>query len=122
MLVLSRHRNEAINIGEDVEVIVVEVRGDKVRLGINAPAHVPVHRGEVYESILKHHGRVDVGLPKRSRELDHMASLAQKLKAKLASEPKELNWLIKTIDLWLLDLANESAKKRATETPKGESA
>lgn len=50
MLVLSRHRDESIYIG-DVEVVVVDIRGDKVRLGITAPADVPVHRKEVYEAI-----------------------------------------------------------------------
>jgi len=44
MLILSRHRDEAIVIGEDIKIIVVDIRGDKVRLGIEAPANVPVHR------------------------------------------------------------------------------
>lgn len=48
MLVLSRKRDEQIVIGQDVVVTVVEIRGDKVRLGIEAPAHVTVHRQEVY--------------------------------------------------------------------------
>ena len=51
MLVLSRQRDESIMIGDDVEIIVVDVRGEKVRLGINAPPHIPVHRKEVYEAI-----------------------------------------------------------------------
>lgn len=51
MLVLSRQRDETIMIGDDVEITVVDIRGDKVRLGINAPAHIPVHRKEVYEAI-----------------------------------------------------------------------
>ena len=51
MLVLSRQRDETIVIGEDIEITVVDIRGEKVRLGINAPAHVPVHRKEVYEAI-----------------------------------------------------------------------
>ncbi len=51
MLVLSRHRDEAIMIGDDVEIVVVDVRGDKVRLGVNAPPRVAVHRKEIYESI-----------------------------------------------------------------------
>jgi carbon storage regulator len=51
MLVLSRQRDETIMIGDDVEITVVDIRGEKVRLGINAPAHVPVHRKEVYEAI-----------------------------------------------------------------------
>lgn len=48
MLVLSRKRDEQIVIGQDVVVTVVEIRGDKVRLGIEAPTNVPVHRQEVY--------------------------------------------------------------------------
>ena len=51
MLVLSRKRNEMIMIGDDVGITVVDIRGDKVRLGINAPASVPVHRKEVYDAI-----------------------------------------------------------------------
>ena len=51
MLVLSRQRDESIMIGDDVEIIIVDVRGDKVRLGITAPKSVPVHRREIYDAI-----------------------------------------------------------------------
>ncbi len=51
MLVLSRQKDESIIIGDDVEVTIVDVRGDKVRLGITAPKEIPVHRREVYEAI-----------------------------------------------------------------------
>ena len=51
MLVLSRKKNESIVIGDDVTIIVVEIRGDNVRLGIEAPREVPVHRREVYDAI-----------------------------------------------------------------------
>lgn len=51
MLVLSRKKNEKIIINDDISITVVEIRGDKVRLGIEAPREVPVHRGEVYEAI-----------------------------------------------------------------------
>ena len=51
MLVLSRTRDETIMIGDEIEVTVVDVRGEKVRLGINAPPAIPVHRKEVYEAI-----------------------------------------------------------------------
>lgn len=54
MLVLSRKKNESIIINNDITVTVVEIRGDKVRLGIVAPKEVPVHRQEVYEAI---HGK-----------------------------------------------------------------
>ena len=51
MLVLSRQRDESIIIGDNVVVTVVDVRGDKVKLGIDAPQEIPVHRREVYEAI-----------------------------------------------------------------------
>jgi carbon storage regulator len=51
MLVLSRQRDETIMIGDDIEITIVDIRGDKVRLGITAPNHVPVHRKEVYDAI-----------------------------------------------------------------------
>jgi carbon storage regulator len=51
MLVLSRKRNEQIVIGDTIVITVVDVRGDKVRLGIEAPQHVPVHRHEIYEEL-----------------------------------------------------------------------
>lgn len=51
MLVLSRHRDESIMIGDDVVITIVDIRGDKVRLGIEAPQDIPVHRQEVYEAI-----------------------------------------------------------------------
>lgn len=53
MLVLSRRREQAIMIGHDVEITVVDIRGDKVRLGIRAPANVSVHRREVFDAIEK---------------------------------------------------------------------
>ena len=51
MLVLSRQCDETIMIGDDIEVMIVDIRGDKVRLGINAPKSIPVHRKEVYDAI-----------------------------------------------------------------------
>src|SRR5262245_14981892 len=51
MLVLSRKKNESIVINNDITVTVVEIRGDKIRLGIVAPKEVPVHRQEVYNAI-----------------------------------------------------------------------
>lgn len=50
MLVMSRHANESIILNHQITVTVIEIRGDKVRLGIEAPAHASVHRGEVYTS------------------------------------------------------------------------
>ena len=57
MLVLSRQRDESIMIGDDVEITIVDVRGDKVRLGINAPKNIPVHRREIYDAIQREKGQ-----------------------------------------------------------------
>ena len=62
MLVLSRKKNESIVINNDITIVVVEIRGDKVRLGVEAPKEVPVHRREVYEAI------------KRNEEMERKAS------------------------------------------------
>ena len=59
MLVLSRKKNESIVINNDITITVVEIRGDKVRLGIVAPKDVSVHRHEVYEAI---HGAHPLGV------------------------------------------------------------
>ena len=53
MLVLSRKKNEKIRINDNITLVVVEIRGDKVRLGVEAPAEVPVHREEVWVEIQK---------------------------------------------------------------------
>jgi carbon storage regulator len=67
MLVLSRQRDETIMIGDDIEITVVDIRGDKVRLGINAPTRIAVHRKEVYEAIRKENEQAAIaassGLP-----------------------------------------------------------
>ena len=51
MLVMTRKRSEAIKLGDDITLFVVDIRGDKVRLGIEAPIEMPVHRQEVYDAI-----------------------------------------------------------------------
>lgn len=53
MLVLSRHRDESIMIGDEVTITIVDIRGDKVLLGIDAPREIPVHRREVYDAIMR---------------------------------------------------------------------
>jgi len=58
MLVLSRKKNESIVINNDITIVVVEIRGDKVRLGVEAPKEIPVHRREVYDAIRRNEMRV----------------------------------------------------------------
>lgn len=88
MLVLSRQRDETIMIGDEIEITVVDIRGDKVRLGINAPRTIQVHRKEVYEAIRRENtdaARVEIddlsaadntlrkrnGSPQPNGKLDH---------------------------------------------------
>ncbi len=76
MLVLSRQRDETIVIGDDIEITVVDIRGEKVRLGINAPPHVPVHRKEVYDAIK----REKLAAAKEGDAEPHVESLAKREK------------------------------------------
>jgi carbon storage regulator len=62
MLVLSRHRDESIIINDNIVVTIVDIRGDKVRLGIQAPSNIPVHRQEIYDAIQREKTR-DAGTP-----------------------------------------------------------
>lgn len=57
MLVLTRKRDESIIIGDEIRVTVVDVRGDQVKLGIEAPRHIPVHREEIYKEIQEENRR-----------------------------------------------------------------
>ena len=61
MLCLSRYRDESIIIGDDIIVTVIDIRGDRVRLGITAPADVPVNREEIYCRVLNKTGRRRIG-------------------------------------------------------------
>ncbi|MGC4002146.1 MAG: carbon storage regulator CsrA [Pirellulales bacterium] len=69
MLVLSRQHDESIIIGDNITVTIVDIRGDKVRLGINAPSEVPVHRQEVYEAIQRENQRASRLDPKDAQSL-----------------------------------------------------
>lgn len=65
MLVLSRKKNESIVINNEITIVVVEIRGDKVRLGVEAPKEVPVHRQEVFDAIRR--GETPDGQAKQAR-------------------------------------------------------
>ncbi|MCO6459390.1 MAG: carbon storage regulator CsrA [Pirellulaceae bacterium] len=69
MLVLSRHRDESIMIGDDIVLTIVDIRGDKVRLGIEAPQDIPVHRQEVYEAIQRENRKASRVDPSETRNL-----------------------------------------------------
>lgn len=64
MLVLTRKPNQSIVIGDDIELTVLEVRGDQVRIGINAPREIPVHRKEIYEQIKQENMKASQTEPK----------------------------------------------------------
>lgn len=59
MLVLSRKKNEVINIGDNIRITIVDVRGDNVRIGIEAPEDVAVHREEIYDAIKREMNATD---------------------------------------------------------------
>jgi len=69
MLVLSRQRDESIIIGDNVVVTVVDVRGDRVRLGIEAPREISVHRREVYEAIQRENRQAAQIQPDEARQI-----------------------------------------------------
>lgn len=71
MLVLARRLNESIMIGDDIEVVVIDIKGDQVKLGIRAPKRVSVHRKEIYDEIRKENiAAMDSGFkPEQLKEL-----------------------------------------------------
>jgi carbon storage regulator len=74
MLVLSRQRDESIMIGDNIVVTIVDIRGDKVRLGINAPSEIPVHRQEVYEAIQRENLQASALAPEETQGLGKLAA------------------------------------------------
>lgn len=94
MLVLSRQRDEAIYIGHAIKIVVVDLRGDKVRLGIEAPADCDVHREEVYKAILRE-GKETIADP-----LEAALSRVAELEAELASVTAERDKLQAEINLY----------------------
>ena len=78
MLVLSRQRDESIIIGDNIVVTIVDIRGDKVRLGIDAPTEIPVHRQEIYEAIQRENLRASQIDPKDTSRLRASGPLARR--------------------------------------------
>jgi len=87
MLVLSRQRDESIMIGDDVEIIIVDVRGDKVRLGITAPKSIPVHRREIYDAIQRE--KTDKKEPEKQPEKEAQAPKQEKTGPQEQDTPQE---------------------------------
>jgi len=77
MLVLSRQRDESIIIGDNVVITIVDIRGDKVKLGIEAPREISVHRQEVYEAIQRENRQAALLKPEDARLLDPNAGSAE---------------------------------------------
>jgi len=96
MLVLSRYRDESIYVGDDIVITIVDIRGDRVRIGVQAPSNVTVHRQEIYEAIKNGNQK-----PGHGSDTEHFSSVPRlmaapldqelnKRKAKMSTEPKAL--------------------------------
>jgi len=62
MLVLTRKKGESIQIGEDIEIQIVSIQGDQVKIGINAPKHIEIHRKEIYQEIKLENTNAAIGI------------------------------------------------------------
>ena len=92
MLVLSRQRDESIMIGDDVEITIVDVRGDKVRLGITAPREIPVHRREIYDTIQREKAAAAAAAekaPEAAEKTPEAAEKAPEAKSEEVAEEKK---------------------------------
>jgi carbon storage regulator len=87
MLVLSRHRDESIIIGDDIVITVVDIRGDKVRLGIAAPIEISVHRQEVYEAIQRENRQASRLEPQDARQVERLNQPVRREPRRTRPEP-----------------------------------
>jgi len=81
MIVMSRQRDESIMIGDAIEVVIVDIRGDKTRLGITSPKNIPVHRREIYDAIQREKGEVEKR-PFKNKDLVWLVNETNQLVAK----------------------------------------
>ena len=109
MLVLSRKTNESIVISDCITVTVVEIRGDKARLGVIAPKEIPVHRQEVYDAIIQPTEPTKVAAPLQGSE-----QALDRIMAKMTGNPSQsevIQAMIEAIDEANLDAENPSDLK-----------
>lgn len=115
MLVISRKRDETIVIGDSIEVTVVEIRGDKVRIGITCPADTAVHRREVYDAIQRTPNLWAASAPTSSSSVATSAPVA--VVAEVAAEPATLKLSAKGVKrLDKLRATSELSRETAMET------
>ncbi|MFA5056550.1 MAG: carbon storage regulator CsrA [Opitutaceae bacterium] len=105
MLVLSRKKNERIRINDDISIVIVEIRGDKVRIGIDADSKVPVHREEVYCAI----HRVTNEISAASLAPEHRA------KSPVAQAVEDIGKAVEIIEQDELSRLGRAVEKRANE-------
>lgn len=81
MIVISRRKNEALMINDDITIVVVEIRGDKVRLGVELPREVSLHRGEVYDAIRRNQEPRELTVPTEPEDAirDRIAELQRQI-------------------------------------------
>jgi carbon storage regulator len=115
MLVLSRKRDESIIINDDITVTIVDIRGDKVRLGVEAPNDVPVHRREVYEAIRRNE-MADITTPKEPdpEPDDAVRATTFDLQTRITHLEREIQQL-KDRNKQLEETANQEIRQRETK-------
>ena len=85
MLVLARKPNQSIMIGDDIEIKIIEVKGDQIKVGINAPRHIAVHRKEIYEEIKK----ANIEATESQKKFDKLKTISGLLKKNKSKSQKD---------------------------------